>query len=102
MLSVLLLASAKITPFLCRPYSIPGSFKNTIFVNPRATKKNNYIRESLIHSVYCANGIFFRPAASEDLVHSAAISAVSFLAGQKIHSFIAITSFNQWFLSIKL
>ncbi len=41
------------------------------------------IRESLINSVYCANGIFFRPAASENLVHSAAISAVSFLAGQK-------------------
>jgi len=43
-------------------------------------------KESLINSVYCANGIFFRPAASENLVHSAAISAVSFLAGQKIHS----------------
>ena len=43
-------------------------------------------REPLIHSVYYAGGIFFRPAAS-------------FLAGQKNPPVIAITSLNQWFLS---
>jgi len=43
----------------------------------------NNFRELLINSVIHAEGIFLRPAAAESLVHSAAVSAVSFLAGQK-------------------
>jgi len=51
-------------------------------------------QEPLLHSIYCAGGIFCRPAASESLVHSAAVSAVSFLAGKK-PLVIAIILFNR-------
>ncbi len=39
--------------------------------------------EALIHSVHCANGIYFRPAASKILVTAPIFLRFSFLQGKK-------------------
>ena len=61
-----------------------------------------FMREPLFDSVHAIALSCFHPAASENFVHSAAISGFPSLQGKKIHSFIAITSFNQWFPKVNI